>query len=278
MQLLCHFVQQRLGNSKRRQENIILLDRKLSGAQSQNRETKQDENLRFNALIIAREMKTCSYCGKKYPDDATVCDLDQNPLILFKPKPPVDSSSPSIKHQSIKQPISGSQILSIGGFAVLTGLCGFGATCLVVGFLAKAIFKTVDKQLDFATKSMPILIAGGIVGFITGLVVSVKAAKSDPKTEAEGEKKYVGQAGRLKIYMGAPAFVIAVFVATFFEKLLSTFGSATGAYAVLGIALIIIAASLYLYTHIHDKFVIPIGIIGWMLTLAMIFWMAVLRR
>lgn len=223
-------------------------------------------------------MKTCPYCGEKYPDDATICELDQNPLVHFDPKPPIDSSSPSKKHQSIKQPITGSQILSIGGFAILAGLSGFGATWLVVGFLAKVIFKTVDKQLDFAAKCMPLLIAGGVVGFIMGLIASMKAANSDPKTKADVENKYVGQTGRLKIYLGAPVFVIAIFVAPFFEKLLSTFGSATGAYVGLGIALVIIAASLYLYAYIHDKFVIPIGIIGWMLTLAMIFWFAVLHR
>jgi hypothetical protein len=28
-------------------------------------------------------MKKCSYCGKDYPDDATVCAVDQNPLVTI---------------------------------------------------------------------------------------------------------------------------------------------------------------------------------------------------
>ena len=26
-------------------------------------------------------MKKCTYCGKEYPDEATVCDIDANPLV-----------------------------------------------------------------------------------------------------------------------------------------------------------------------------------------------------
>src|ERR1700722_3892156 len=29
-------------------------------------------------------MKTCPYCGKEYPDTATVCELDANPLIAIQ--------------------------------------------------------------------------------------------------------------------------------------------------------------------------------------------------
>src|ERR1700722_7366901 len=30
-------------------------------------------------------MKKCDYCGKEYPDDASVCALDQQPLRLVNP-------------------------------------------------------------------------------------------------------------------------------------------------------------------------------------------------
>src|SRR5208283_967032 len=112
-------------------------------------------------------MKTCSYCGKEYPDDADVCTIDQSPLVLSTPKPLTDPSGSPPKNQ----PITTQSILSIGGFAVLAGLSGFGLTWLVIGFFAKGIFKNTNDQLDFAAKSMPILIAGGIIGFIVGLVV-----------------------------------------------------------------------------------------------------------
>jgi hypothetical protein len=146
----------------------------------------------------------------------------------------------------------------------------------VVGFLAKIIFKDFDNQLDFAAKSMPILIAGGIICFIVGLVVSLNVAKADPKTEEEIEKKYIGLSGRVKIYLGAPVFVMAL-LACFFERLLDKVGAATGAYVALGIALVIIAVSLVLYDRIPAKLIIPIGIIGWMLTLSMILWFFLFR-
>jgi hypothetical protein len=29
-------------------------------------------------------MKKCTYCGKRYPDEATVCETDANPLVPIK--------------------------------------------------------------------------------------------------------------------------------------------------------------------------------------------------
>jgi hypothetical protein len=29
-------------------------------------------------------MKKCTYCGKEYPDEATVCEFDANPLVATK--------------------------------------------------------------------------------------------------------------------------------------------------------------------------------------------------
>jgi uncharacterized protein YigE (DUF2233 family) len=73
------------------------------------------------------------------------------------------------------------RILSVGGFSVLAGLFGFGLTWLVVGIIAAIRFKSFGEKIDFAAKSMPILIAGGIVGFIIGFVVSLKMAKGVQK-------------------------------------------------------------------------------------------------
>ena len=42
-------------------------------------------------------MKKCTYCGKEYPDEATVCPLDQEPLVAKIPPapevPPVGSAT-----------------------------------------------------------------------------------------------------------------------------------------------------------------------------------------
>jgi len=40
-------------------------------------------------------MKTCSWCGKEYPDVATACTFDQRPLIPVETKPPVDPPQPA---------------------------------------------------------------------------------------------------------------------------------------------------------------------------------------
>ena len=213
-------------------------------------------------------MKTCPYCGKEYPDDAIVCKLDQQPLVFSKPNPSTHLSNPPKKHQ----PITASRILSIVGFTVLAGLCGFALPYLVVGYTANHTLKTLDDKIDYIIKGMPIFIIGGIVGAIVGLIVSIAVFKADPKTEEEIERKYVGERGRSQIYMGFPIFIIAIIVGPFFEKLLNKFGAAIGAYVGLGIALVIIGISLYLYDRIPPKLIVPLGIIGWMLTGSMIIW------
>jgi hypothetical protein len=123
--------------------------------------------------------------------------------------------------------------------------------------------------------SAGIFIIGGVVGFIVGLVISLKVANANPKTEEEIERKYVGGAGRMQIYFGAPIFIIAVLGKMFFEKLLNRAGTETGVWVAFGVALVIFMTGLILYEHVPPKFVIPIGIIGWMLTLAMILSSAV---
>ena len=168
------------------------------------------------------------------------------------------------------------RILSVGGFSILSGFSAFGLTWLVVGIIAGIRFKTLDEKFDFAAKNMPILIAGGIAGFIIGLVYSLKTAKAGPKAIVDFEREYVGFRGRMRIYMGAPIFVIAL-IAPFFESLLKKFGTETGVYVALGVALAIVGVSLFLYGRIPAKFIIPTGIIGWLLTLSMVIWFAFLR-
>jgi hypothetical protein len=73
----------------------------------------------------------------------------------------------------------------------------------------------------------------------------------------------------MQIYFGAPIFIIAVLGRIFFEKLLNAAGTETGVWLAFGVALAIFMTGLILYERISPKFVIPIGIIGWLLTIAM---------
>jgi len=156
----------------------------------------------------------------------------------------------------------------VGAFAILAGFCGVGLTWIVVGLLANTIFKNnADK---FVSESMPVLTGGWVVGFIVGLVVSLFVARTEAKTEKEIEKKYIGSGGRGKIYLGAPLFVIAA-LSLLFERLAQIVGEKAVAYVALGIALIIVAMSLVLYNRIPERFIIPVGIIGWLLIVLLAF-------
>jgi hypothetical protein len=103
-------------------------------------------------------------------------------------------------------PNKSTRILPIVGFSVLAAFCGVGVTWLPVSILA-ILFKHHREQI--VAGCMPILIAGGVLGFVADMVVSTRVARSDPKTEQEIERRYVGSNGRLKIYFGAPLFVFA---------------------------------------------------------------------
>jgi hypothetical protein len=172
-------------------------------------------------------MKKCPYCGKEYPDDAVVCELDQNPLA----SPKSNGARINLSKSHLKQqPITTTRILSVFGFSVLSGLCGVGLTSVVLGFFANhnPRFSGNGDRVGFLADSATIIMIGGIVGFIVGLVISLKAANANPKIEEEIERKYVGGAGRMQIYFGAPVFIIAVLGKMFFEKLLNGAGTETG--------------------------------------------------
>lgn len=162
-----------------------------------------------------------------------------------------------------------SRILPAAGFSVLFGLCGVGLTWLAVAFLANAHSKgTADR---FLAESMPILIAGGVVGVVVGLVASLIVLTMDPKREAEIEERYVGAGGRLKIYFGVPVFIM-VLLAPMLRWLGRIVGQNADVYVDLGVTLVVIALSLVLYDHIPRRLVIPLAVIAWMLTLSLAVW------
>jgi hypothetical protein len=159
-----------------------------------------------------------------------------------------------------------SHVLSIIGFSILSGLFGLGVTWIIAALL---FIKNNDERL---TKIMPLLLAGGAVGLIVGIVVALRVAKSNPEIEEAIENKYIGRTGRMRIFSGAPFSVITTLMFFFGERFLNKVGNTTGAYLGLGIFLVIVATGLFLYDRIPEKLVIPIGIIGWLLTLFLFVW------
>jgi hypothetical protein len=72
-------------------------------------------------------MKKCGYCGKEYPDEATVCDLDTYPLVVSK--------------GTTTQPPPGGEMNSLDKqFAMSGGILGYGGIFLwaisIIGVIA----------------------------------------------------------------------------------------------------------------------------------------------
>jgi hypothetical protein len=160
-----------------------------------------------------------------------------------------------------------SRILSVVGFSILAVFFGVGVAWLAVGILV-SIFNRHGDQL--ITGCMPILVAGGVLGFVAGLVVSLREARSDPKTEQKIVKRFMGKSGRETIYLGVPMLVIAA-CAPLLEPLSHHFGDRIAIYSYYGFALVVIAVSLLLYDRIPERFIISVGVIGWLLFVLMTF-------
>ncbi len=213
-------------------------------------------------------MKKCIYCGRENDEGAIYChdcgttDFKSVTVAPAKSEPKEASYQiPAIAEQFRR-------VLSVGGFAVLSGFCGVGATWIVVALFTKDVLKN-DASNKLETVILPRLVIGGVLGFIVGLVAALLVVKAGLKTQGKIERKFIGPTDRLRIYFGAPLFVIAV-SSVFFERLLHMVGVGTGAYVGLGIALAIIAVSLFLYDRISKRFIIPVGIIGWLLTVVLV--------
>jgi len=167
------------------------------------------------------------------------------------------------------------QILSIIGFSVLSALCGIGVAWILV-CIAKRLFEQDANPI--VNDCMPVLMAGGVVGLVAGLVVAVRVARLDPQNKQSVVRKYVGRRGRIRIYGGAPLFV--VFACSPVVNLLSRhFGDRVAIWCYFGFFLAVVGVSLFLYDRIPARFIIPIGITGRLLIvlLAVVFFIYTMR-
>lgn len=215
-------------------------------------------------------MKKCAYCGRENNDGAIHCCECGTTEFKSLTATPAKNDSTEASHQTPVIAEFLRRVLYVGGFAVLAGFCGVGATWIAVSLLTKDILKN-DAGNKLQTVILPRLVIGGVMGLIVGLAVALLVVKAAPKTRGKIERKFIGSTGdRLRIYFGAPLFVIAV-SSVFFERLLRMVGVSTGVYIALGIALAIIAGSLSLYDRTPQKYIIPIGIVGWLLCVMLAF-------
>jgi hypothetical protein len=132
-------------------------------------------------------------------------------------------------------------------------------------------FANTAQPQNLGNEIMSGFVIGGITGFIAGLVVSLKVARRDPEAVAELEKKYVGWGGRLDIYVGFPVLVAAL-LTPLFGRLSKLVGQKYDVYVIVGIIFAIIGTYLYLLNWMPKKWALPMGIAGWLITLALVFW------
>jgi len=94
-------------------------------------------------------MKKCTYCGKEYPDEASVCAIDQEPLLSDAPAPSSDYEgntsdlvqAPIQDHENQKVP---------DGFLCLGRLSLFGAARVLQQFEAdriRVLIRTIEKSV-----------------------------------------------------------------------------------------------------------------------------------
>jgi len=91
-----------------------------------------------SALVARRlrTMKTCSYCGKQYPDDAEVCELDQQPL-----KGPAKSAA-GVASPKVTCPQCGA---ADDFTAVIDTRGSFSLTTFLLGGLIAVLFQNAGK-------------------------------------------------------------------------------------------------------------------------------------
>lgn len=211
-------------------------------------------------------MKVCPYCGTEYPGDAVMCAIDQTSLVSLKFKPV--TASPKVSKNLPYH--SGQRIFFALAFALLSGLCGMGLAWLVVGTVANQMAS--EKGIALVASSFSTLLVGGILGSFAGLIGFLVVVRPDKKSQEEAERKYVGPGGRMQIFIGAPFSLFIVLSIATFEWLEQRFGARVAVYTLFGVFLAMVLANMVLFDRIPSKYVIPIGIAGWTLLLALALW------
>ncbi|MGB8371201.1 MAG: hypothetical protein WCF71_18120 [Verrucomicrobiia bacterium] len=82
----------------------------------------------------------------------------------------------------------------------------------------------------------------------------------------------IGPAGRWYLYSGIPFAVIAVFFTTTDRLLDHVFSENVSPYIDLFVIGAIAIGALILYDHLPKRLVIPLGIVGWIISFSLLYW------
>lgn len=159
------------------------------------------------------------------------------------------------------------RLVSMIGFVVLSTLFGVGLAWILFG-----LWVIVAHKHDFpsaAEVAMSFLVGAGALGFGAGLAIAIRVTRSGPETEKGIAARYLRRrSDRVRIYGGAPSALSIALISLLFPHLERAVGDSVASYVALGIFLVIFGLSLFLYDRIPSKYIIPIGVIGWLLIVA----------
>jgi len=141
-----------------------------------------DRRFLSDGLWIAEEggigdrMKKCTWCGKEYPDDATACSLDLQPLVCVAPPPTAPSEAQSGNHEALARRRSLgfrelTRLQNLWDFVFGVALIG-GAPIAACWLVSALTTHFVDPS---STGYLPRLALASQAAFASGVVVLVLA-------------------------------------------------------------------------------------------------------
>jgi multisubunit Na+/H+ antiporter MnhE subunit len=162
------------------------------------------------------------------------------------------------------------RIFCTAAFGILGGFGGVGVAWLVIAALATRMSK--EHGNAFIAASIPKLIVGAILGFglALGFARFLFRKRADAVQEAV-EKKY----GIGKLYSGIPVFLLTLFMrllVPWWDRLERKFGIAAPPCLLFGMCAVVLVVSLLVRPRIPRRLLVPLGLLGWMLTLIIACW------
>lgn len=166
------------------------------------------------------------------------------------------------------------RVISIAAMSILGGFTGMGVIWVVAALVAGLLGIPMERLFSL----MPILF---VVGWIIGAIVSfyffrgVFTASGRTKfAEEQRQRKYLGYGGlggELSWYafLGIPVPLTAILVLTL-EPFARTVGEKSG--VAVGAIVAVFAAAMYFCDRLPQRLVFRLGLLGWVITVALGFW------
>ncbi len=166
------------------------------------------------------------------------------------------------------------RIFLVGGLSVIGAFAGTGVASVLAGVVANSMAR--PRGVELMAASGPLLLVGGVLGLSGGFMLAVFLFKQRPEaTQAEVESAFIGNGGVMGLYSGLPMFFVTLLVIVggkAYERLAHRVGEGTAPYLVLLLILFVYGAALYCSDRIPRSLIMPIGILGWLLTFSFACW------